>query len=93
MTYIRSLHGRPDKDREADTVIRDLVERTGESMTDAVKRAVTERLQRVPLNSDEIAARKRKLADLHAYFDALPHINEHLSEDEVLGYDDNGLPR
>jgi hypothetical protein len=47
----------------------------------------------VPLNSDEIAARKRKLADLHAYLDALPHINEHLSEDEVLGYDDNGLPR
>jgi hypothetical protein len=45
MTYIRSLHGRPDKDREADTVIRDLVERTGESMTDAVKRAVRERLQ------------------------------------------------
>jgi antitoxin VapB len=81
------------KDREADTLIRELAERTGESITEAVKQAVRERLQRVPLNSDEIAARKRKLAELHAYFDSLPHINAHLSEDEVLGYDENGLPR
>ncbi len=81
------------KDDEADQLIRELAERTGETMTDAVKQAVRERLQRVPLNESQIAARKRKLAELLAYFDALPHINEHLSDDEIVGYDENGVPR
>ena len=51
-----------------------------------------ERLQRIPLNEDEIAARKRSLADLLAYFDCLPRENEHLTNDEIIGYDENGLP-
>ena len=80
------------KDQEADQMIRTLAERTGESITDAVKEAVRERLQHVPLNENEIAARKRKLAELYAYFDSLPVINEHLTDDEIIGYDENGLP-
>jgi antitoxin VapB len=27
-----------------------------------------------------------------AYFDSLPRINEHLTDDELIGYDENGLP-
>ena len=27
-----------------------------------------------------------------AYFDSLPTINEHLTDDEIIGYDENGLP-
>ena len=80
------------KDQEADRLIRELAARTGESITDAVKQAVQERLKRVPLSEDEIAARKRKLAELLAYFDSLPRVNEHLTDDELLGYDENGLP-
>ncbi len=80
------------KDQEADHLIRTLAERTGESITDAVKEAVRERLKQVPLNEDEIAARKRRLAELFAYFDSLPVINEHLTDDEIIGYDENGLP-
>jgi antitoxin VapB len=80
------------KDQEADQLIRTLAERTGESITDAVKQAVRERLQHVPLNEDEIAARKRRLAELYAYFDSLPTTNEHLTDDEIIGYDENGLP-
>jgi antitoxin VapB len=81
------------KDDEADQLIRELAERTGETMTDAVKQAVRERLQRVPLNESQIAARKRKLAELVVYFDSLPHINDHLSDDEIIGYDEHGVPR
>jgi antitoxin VapB len=81
------------RDDETDRLIRELAERTGETMTDAVKQAVRERLRRVPFNESEIAARKRKLAELLAYFDSLPHINAHLSDDEIIGYDENGLPR
>jgi antitoxin VapB len=80
------------KDQEADQLIRTLAERTGESITDAVKEAVRERLKHVPLNENEIAARKRRLADLYAYFDSLPELNERLTNDEILGYDENGLP-
>jgi hypothetical protein len=29
---------------------------------------------------------------LLAYFDSLPAINEHLTDDEIVGYDENGLP-
>jgi antitoxin VapB len=78
------------KDQEADQMIRTLAERTGESITDAVKQAVRERLKHVPLNEDEIAARKRKLAQLYTYFDSLPVINEHLTNDEIVGYNEFG---
>jgi antitoxin VapB len=77
------------KDSEADKLIRTLAERTGESITDAVKQAVRERLQNVPLNENEIAARKRKLAKLYAKWDAVPVIN-HRTPDEIIGYNEFG---
>lgn len=80
------------KDKEADRLIRELAERTGESITDTVKQAVRERLERIPLSEAEIARRKRKLKELLAYFDNQPRINEHLTDDELLGYDETGLP-
>ncbi len=36
------------KDREADQMIRTLAERTGQSITNAVKQAVQERLRKLP---------------------------------------------
>jgi len=78
------------KDAETDRLVRELAERTGESITESVRKAVWERLQRVPLNEDEIAARKRKLAELRAYFDSLPTTNEHLTNDEIIGYNERG---
>jgi antitoxin VapB len=78
------------KDPETDRLVRELVERTGESITESVRQAVWERLQRVPMNEDEIAARKRKLAELRAYFSSLPNVNEHLTNDEIIGYNEHG---
>ena len=77
---------------ETDRLGRHLAERTGAPVDVAVRRAVFDRLQRIPLNEDEIARRKRKLAEVLAYFDSLPRINEHLTDDELIGYDENGLP-
>ena len=54
------------KDREADQLIRTLAERTGESITDAVKHAVRAKLESLPPREDEIADRKRKVAALVA---------------------------
>jgi antitoxin VapB len=40
------------KDDEADILIRELAQRTGETITQAVKQSVRERLERVPMCED-----------------------------------------
>ncbi len=77
------------KDPEADQLIRRLADRTGESITDAVKQAVRERLERVPLTESEIAARKRKLTKLVAKAKALPTLDDRTA-DEIIGYNKLG---
>lgn len=78
------------KDDEADHLIRQLAERTGETFTDAVKQSVRERLERVPMGESEKERRRRRIRELLAYFDSLPGQNEHLTDDEILGYNDEG---
>jgi antitoxin VapB len=77
------------KDQEADRLIRTLAERTGESITDAVKQAVRERLERVPLTAEEIADRRRRLAELCAKWDAMPTVDDR-TPDEIIGYNEFG---
>jgi len=77
------------KDREADQLIRTLAGRTGESITDAVKQAVRERLKRVPLSEEQIAERKRKLDRLVAEANKLPTLDDR-SPDEIIGYNEFG---
>jgi antitoxin VapB len=77
------------KDREADQLIRTLAARTGESITDAVKEAVRERLKRVPLSEDEIAARKLKLDRLAERARQMPTVDDR-TPDEIIGYNQSG---
>ncbi|MBZ5581624.1 MAG: type II toxin-antitoxin system VapB family antitoxin [Acidobacteriia bacterium] len=77
------------KDKEADRLIRELADRTGETITDAVKKAVADRLERTPMSAREVAARKRRLADLVAAADAMPTL-DHRTADEILGYNERG---
>ena len=76
------------KDTEAESLIRELAAKTGESITDAVKTAVQQRLSRVPPRKGRID--RAKLAEALAYFDSLPRMNQHLSDDEIVGYNDEG---
>ena len=78
---------------ETEDKIRELADRTGETITDAVDRAVDERLAKV-------GARKRvgrvdwaRLETLVSKVRATPPINEHLTDDEIVGYDEAGVPR
>ena len=73
------------KDREADRLIRELAERTGESITDAVKQAVRHRLETLPPSEAEIAERKRKLDALIARGREMPTFDDR-SPDEIIGY-------
>lgn len=78
------------KHPEADRLARELAARTGESLTEAVIRALRERLLReagretVSDLASELAAIRRRCA-------ALPVVDPR-SPDEIVGYDDRGLP-
>lgn len=78
------------KDPEADRLARALAQETGESLTAAVTTAVRERLERVrgrttaPCLADELTAIAVRCAALPV-LDARP-------EEQLLGYDEHGLP-
>lgn len=88
---------------ETEAKIRELAERTGETLTTAVDRAVDERLARLgpaaapdkPAPAPQRKGRidREKLAEILAYFDSLPVDNEVLTDEEIIGYDENGLPK
>lgn len=79
------------KSEEADRLARHLSRVTGESLTEAVTAALRERLARVegarraPSLRDEIRRIQERVA-------ALPVLDDRTDE-EILGYDDAGLPR
>ena len=77
------------KSEEADRLAREVSARTGESLTDAVVRALRERLDRLQADSgpglaDRIRRIQREVADLPV-LDGRP-------TDEIMGYDEHGLP-
>ena len=53
-----------------------------------MEKAVDQRLVRLAAKRGRID--REKLAAAQAYFDALPRMNEHLTDDEVIGYNDEG---
>ena len=78
------------KNDEADRLARQLAAITGESLTEAVVRALRERLGRQQLS----AKRSRPgtdLAKIARKFRKLP-ARDARPADELLGYDKNGLP-
>lgn len=77
------------KDDDADHLIRLLADRTGQSLTDAVKSAVEEKLQRTPLSEAEIAERKRRIAEIVAEARAMPTLDDR-TPDEIVGYNEHG---
>lgn len=79
------------KDPEADRLARELSEATGESLTRAIREALRERLARV-----RAGRRGRRLVDelddIAERCSRLPVQDERTAE-EILGYDEHGLPR
>jgi len=78
------------KDPQTERLARALAERTGESITNATRIALEERLRR--LGSDtRRAALLEDLAASRRRWSALPVLDTR-SDDEILGYDETGLP-
>ena len=76
------------KNEEADELLRELCERTGESLTGAVIVSLRERLERERLRT---TTKRERIEAVLAFVDALPVLNDVDAED-VLQWDENGLP-
>ena len=79
------------KDPAAEKVVRELAAAAGESVTTAVRRAAEERLQRVRRQQSgrSLAA---EILEIGRRCAALPDLDARTA-DEILGYDEHGLPR
>jgi len=77
------------KDPETDALVRELVAATGERITDAVKTAVRERLDR-----EQRRRRRASVEEILAIASriAADAVHDPRPADEILGYDANGLP-
>jgi len=71
--------------------IRELAARTGESLTEAVEKAIDDRLAAM-LPKRKGRVDREGLAKLLAEIDALPVVDPR-SPDEIMDWDDSGLPR
>lgn len=78
------------KDPETERLARALAARTGETITVATRRALEERLKR----TGALARKAALLEDMEAMqrrLGALPVLDDR-SPEEMIGYDENGLP-
>lgn len=79
------------KDPEVDRLARELAQETGETITKATKKALEQRLLR-ERGRKRTTSRKDRLLEISRHCAALPDLDTRAA-DEILGYDEHGLPR
>lgn len=79
------------KDSETERLARQVARETRESLTQAIRQSLRERLERLRRKS-RTRLKREKLNDILRRIDALPDLDTRPA-DEILGYDDRGLPR
>lgn len=80
------------KSDEADRLAREVAALTGESLTEAVTNSLRERLERERLRRGRKSSIAERLNALAERCGALPDIDPR-SPEELIGYDEYGLPR
>jgi antitoxin VapB len=78
------------KDKETDRLARAVAALTGETLTDAVRVALAERLERERTRRGESTRLADQLEQLGRECAALPDLDPR-SPDEIVGYDENGM--
>lgn len=78
------------KDQKTDTLVRELADLTGESITEAVFQSVKERLERLKIK-DAAYSLAQELDAIALHCASLP-LQDPRSLEEVIGYDEEGLP-
>jgi antitoxin VapB len=80
------------KDPHADRLARALAQRTGETLTEAVIKALRERLERELHKDQSVESLIEDVMEIGRHCAKLPLLDPRPT-DEILGYDKNGLPR
>jgi antitoxin VapB len=79
------------KDPETERLAKRLAQLTGENITTATKRALEERLRRVGGQSCKTVLLE-EMAEIRRRWSEMPVVDDRTPE-QVLGYDEHGLPR
>lgn len=79
------------KSEKADRLARELARATGESLTEAVTAALEDRLARLTGRQRALGLRE-EVARMQERLSRLPRLDDRTDE-EILGYDEAGLPR
>jgi antitoxin VapB len=79
------------KSPEADQLARKLAATTGETITDAVIVAMRERLSREERKHQDIKALLEDIRAISHHCASLPTLDTR-TDDEIMGWDENGLP-
>jgi antitoxin VapB len=81
------------KNADADQLARELAETTGETITEAVVQAIRERLERERARRQSAAGqRAARIRRIQERIARLP-VRDQRPADEIIGYDEHGLPR
>jgi antitoxin VapB len=78
------------KDPETDRLARAVAALTGETLTDAVRKALAERLERERLRRGEPGDLAARLREIGEHCAALPDLDTR-TPDEIVGYDATGM--
>jgi antitoxin VapB len=76
---------------ETERLAREVAAKTGDSLTGAIQKSLEERLERLKRQRRNQALASQ-LDDILRRVDELPDLNSR-SADEIVGYDENGLPQ
>jgi antitoxin VapB len=79
------------KSMQTEKLAREVAAKTGESLTGAIQKALEERLERLK-RQRRSQVLTSQLEDILRRVDQLPILDSR-SADEILNYDENGLPR
>ncbi len=80
------------KDPEADRLARRVAEITGETITEAVVVSLRERLAKEEAKTKDVDSLIEDVRAISEHFRSLPVLDSR-SDDEILGYDENGIAR
>ena len=80
------------KDKQTDRLAREVGALTGETLTDAIRKALAERLERERLRRGATPRLADRLLEIGRHCAALPDLDTR-SPEEIVGYDETGMWR
>jgi antitoxin VapB len=78
------------KDNETDRLAREVAALTGETLTDTIRKALRERLERERLRRGQPADLAARLREIGQHCASLPDYDTR-APDEIVGYDETGM--